>query len=81
MEVGELPICQSKALLPDPLCDAALVLLEHPVQIAHGHGHVFCNGFRVEFALCQVFGDEPLSPQEAEMRDVIAPRNVMPVPD
>jgi hypothetical protein len=75
--VGELPMRQGKAFLPDPLRDAALMLLEHPVQVAQRHCHVVCDGLCVEFALREVIGDETLSPQEAQGHDVVAPWCVM----
>ena len=45
--IAELPVRQCKAFLPDPLRDAAFVLLEHSVQIAQRHCHVVCDGLSV----------------------------------
>ena len=70
--VGQLSMRQGQAFPPDPLCDAALVLLEHAVQVAQRHCHVVGHSLRVELAVCEVFCDETLGPQEAKPDGVFA---------
>ena len=77
-QLGELPMRQHEAFLPDPLRDTAFVPFEHAVQVAQRHGHVVCDGLSVEIAFSKMFSDETLSPQEAQGHDVVASGRTMP---
>lgn len=76
--IGELPVRQCEAFLPDPLRYAAFVIFEHSVEIAQRHCHVVCDGFSVEFAFRKMFSDETFSPQKTKSHDVVASWSVMP---
>ena len=71
-KIDKLPVRQCKPLLPDPLRDAAFVLLEHSVQIAERHCHVVCDGLGIEFTFRKMFGDEAFRPQKTKSQDIVA---------
>ena len=71
--IREQAVRHGQAFPPDPLRDAALVLLEHPVQVSKRHGQVACNGLGIEFGVWQMVGDELLCPQQTKGSGGVAP--------